>query len=114
MFWGFEGNAGERPLRTAISVIRGKLGDDAGNPTCIFTRTCSESMGEHLRGGPSSVMPNQHEQLLPSTALTARTIPWLTSTPCQPARPLSTMMPDHQPPGHGVLAQAAISRTTRN
>ena len=59
-------------------------------------------------------MPNKPEQLLPSTALTARTMPWLTSAPCQPARPLSTMMPampDHQPPGHGVLAQAAISRT---
>ena len=57
------------------------------------------------------VMPKQPEQLLPSTALTARTMPWLTSAPCQPARSLSTMMPDHQPPGHGVLAQAAISRT---
>ena len=71
-------------------------------------------MGKHLKGGPSFVMPNKPEQLLPSTALTARTMPWLTSAPCQPARPLSTMMPampDHQPPGHGVLAQATISRT---
>ena len=30
-------------------------------------------------GGPSFVMPNQPEQLLPSTALTAGTTPWLTS-----------------------------------
>ena len=55
-------------------------------------------------------MPNKPEQLLHSTALTARTMPWLTSAPCQPARPLSTMMPELQPPGHGVLAKAAISR----
>ena len=39
-------------------------------------------------------------------------MPWLTSAPCLPARPLSTMMPDRQPPGHGVLAKAVISRTT--
>ena len=59
-------------------------------------------------------MPCQPEQSLPSTALTARTTPCLTSAPCQPARLLSTMMPampDHQPPGHRVLTQAAISRT---
>ncbi len=72
---------------------------------------CSESMGEHLRGGPSFVMSNKPEQLLSSTAPTAGTMPWLTSAPCQLARPLSTMMPDHQPPGHGVLVRAAISRT---
>ena len=56
-------------------------------------------------------MPNQTEQSLPSTALTARTMPCLTSAPCQPLQPLSTMKPDHQPPGHGVLGQAAIPRT---
>ena len=72
---------------------------------------CLESMGEHLRGGPSLVTSNKPEQLLPSTALTARTMSCLTSTPCQPARPLSTMMSDHQTLGHGVLAKAAISRT---
>ena len=59
-------------------------------------------------------MPNQSEQSLPSTALTALTMPCLTSAPCQPPQPLSTMMPampNHQPLGHGVLTQAAISRT---
>ena len=74
-------------------------------------RNCPESMGEHLTGGPSFVMPNQPEPSLTSTALTARTMPWLTSAPCQPARPLSIIMPDHQPSRHRVLAQAAISRT---
>ena len=35
--WGSEGDADVRPIRTAISAIRRKLGDDADNPTYIFT-----------------------------------------------------------------------------
>ena len=35
--WGSEGEADVRPIRTAISAIRGQLGDDADNPTYIFT-----------------------------------------------------------------------------
>ena len=35
--WGSEGDADVRPMRTSISAIRGKLGDDADNPTYIFT-----------------------------------------------------------------------------
>ena len=35
--WGSEGEADVRPIRTAISAIRGKLGDDTDNPTYIFT-----------------------------------------------------------------------------
>ena len=36
--WGSDGDADVRPMRTAISSIRGKLGDDADNPTYIFTK----------------------------------------------------------------------------
>ena len=36
--WGSDGDADVRPMRTAISAIRRKLGDDADNPTYIFTR----------------------------------------------------------------------------
>ena len=36
--WGSHGDADVRPMRTAISAIRGKLGDDADNPTYIFTK----------------------------------------------------------------------------
>ncbi|MCY3938318.1 MAG: response regulator [Chloroflexi bacterium] len=36
--WGSDGDADVRPMRTAISAIRGKLRDDAGNPTYIFTK----------------------------------------------------------------------------
>ena len=36
--WGSDGDADVRPMRTAISAIRGKLGDDADNPTYIFTK----------------------------------------------------------------------------
>ena len=36
--WGSDGDADVRPMRTAISAIRGKLGDDARNPTYIFTK----------------------------------------------------------------------------
>ena len=36
--WGSDGDADVRPMRTAISTIRGKLGDDADNPTYIFTK----------------------------------------------------------------------------
>ena len=36
--WGSDGEADVRPMRTAISAIRGKLRDDAGNPTYIFTK----------------------------------------------------------------------------
>ncbi len=35
--WGLEADADVRPMRTAISSIRRKLGDDAENPAYIFT-----------------------------------------------------------------------------
>ena len=35
--WGSEGGADVRPMRTAISAIRRKLGDDSDNPAYIFT-----------------------------------------------------------------------------
>ena len=35
--WGADGDGDVRPIRTAISTIRHKLGDDADNPTYIFT-----------------------------------------------------------------------------
>ena len=35
--WGSDGDADMRPMRTAIATIRRKLGDDADNPTYIFT-----------------------------------------------------------------------------
>ena len=35
--WGVDGDSDVRPIRTAISTIRHKLGDDADNPTYIFT-----------------------------------------------------------------------------
>ena len=36
--WRLEANADVRPMRTAISSLRRKLGDDAENPTYIFTQ----------------------------------------------------------------------------
>ena len=36
--WGSDADADVRPMRTAISAIRQKLGDDADNPTYILTR----------------------------------------------------------------------------
>ena len=35
--WGTDGDADVRPMRTSVSAIRRKLGDDAENPTYIFT-----------------------------------------------------------------------------
>ena len=35
--WRLEGDADVRPMRTAVSSLRRKLGDDAENPTYIFT-----------------------------------------------------------------------------
>ena len=35
--WGADGGADVRPMRTAVSSIRRRLGDDAKNPTYIFT-----------------------------------------------------------------------------
>ena len=35
--WGSEGGGDVRPMRTAISAIRRKLGDDADHPAYIFT-----------------------------------------------------------------------------
>ena len=35
--WGSDGDADVRPMRTSVSAIRRKLGDDAENPTYIFT-----------------------------------------------------------------------------
>ena len=36
--WRLEGDADIRSMRTAISSLRRKLGDDAENPTYIFTQ----------------------------------------------------------------------------
>ena len=35
--WGVDGHGDLRPMRTAISTLRRRLGDDADNPTYIFT-----------------------------------------------------------------------------
>ena len=35
--WRLEGDADVRPMRTAVSSLRRKLGDDAENPTYVFT-----------------------------------------------------------------------------
>ena len=35
--WGLDADADVRPMRTAISSIRRKLGDDAENPSYVFT-----------------------------------------------------------------------------
>ena len=35
--WGSDGDGDVRPMRTAISSIRRKLGDNADNPAYIFT-----------------------------------------------------------------------------
>lgn len=35
--WGTDGDADVRPMRTAVSSIRRRLGDDAEDPTYIFT-----------------------------------------------------------------------------
>ena len=35
--WGAKSDADVRPMRTVISSLRRKLGDDADDPTCIFT-----------------------------------------------------------------------------
>ena len=35
--WGKEPGSNLRPMRTAVSSIRRKLGDDADDPTYIFT-----------------------------------------------------------------------------
>ncbi len=35
--WGTEGDADVRPMRTVVSTLRRRLGDDADNPTYIFT-----------------------------------------------------------------------------
>ena len=36
--WRFAGDADVRPMRTAVSSLRRKLGDDAEDPTYIFTQ----------------------------------------------------------------------------
>ena len=54
--WGSDGDADVRPMRTAISSIRGKLGDDADNPTYIFTE---------LRVGYRMPRPDATEHALP-------------------------------------------------
>ena len=35
--WGEKDNGDVRPMRTIVSKLRRKLGDDADNPTYIFT-----------------------------------------------------------------------------
>ena len=36
--WGEKSSGDVRPMRTIVSKLRRKLGDDADNPTYIFTR----------------------------------------------------------------------------
>ena len=38
--WGEKDNGDVRPMRTIVSKLRRKLGDDADNPTYIFTEPC--------------------------------------------------------------------------
>ena len=35
--WGRKGGGDVRPMRTIVSKLRRKLGDDADNPTYVFT-----------------------------------------------------------------------------
>ena len=35
--WGLDRDADVRPMRTAVSSLRRKLGDDAESPTYVFT-----------------------------------------------------------------------------
>ena len=46
--WGVDGDADVRPMRTVISSLRRKLGDDADNPAYIFTEP---RVGYRLAGG---------------------------------------------------------------
>ena len=54
--WRSDGEGDVRPMRTAISVMRRKLGDDAVNPTYIFTE---------LRVGYRMPKPDAPEHALP-------------------------------------------------
>ena len=46
--WGMEPEGDVRPMRTVISSLRRKLGDDADNPAYIFTEP---RVGYRLAGG---------------------------------------------------------------
>ena len=46
--WGMESEGDVRPMRTVISSLRRKLGDDADNPAYIFTEP---RVGYRLAGG---------------------------------------------------------------
>ncbi len=35
--WGGKSDGDGRPMRTIVNKLHRKLGDDADNPTCIFT-----------------------------------------------------------------------------
>ena len=48
--WGTDGDADVRPMRTSISAIRRKLGDDADNPTYICHRASCGLPDAHGRG----------------------------------------------------------------
>ena len=37
--WGERGDGNVRPMRTMVSKLRRKLGEDTGNPTYIFTES---------------------------------------------------------------------------
>ena len=53
--WGLDADADVRPMRTTISSIRRKLGDDPENPTYIFTENrvgCRMPKGEETATEP--------------------------------------------------------------
>ena len=54
--WGLDADADVRPMRTTISSIRRKLGDDAQNPTYIFTEL---RVGYRMPKGESQVNGNE-------------------------------------------------------
>ena len=54
--WGTDGDADVRPMRTSVSAIRRKLGDDADNPTYIFTEL---RVGYRMPKSQSQVKPKE-------------------------------------------------------
>ena len=46
--WRERGDSNMRPMHTMVSKFRRKLGDDAGNPTCVFTEP---RVGFRMPGG---------------------------------------------------------------
>ena len=102
--WGAKSDGDVRPMRTVVSSLRRKLGDDADNPTYIFTEPrVGYRMPKGRRGWRRRNRPRPHEPLFPTLYKGVRC-----RTPTSPSSPALSATRAGMSPGV-YLTRASVS-----